>query len=333
MGTGEIPVNILTGFLGSGKTTLLNNILTEHHGEKVAVIVNEYGDINIDGLLVLHSDEDIIQMNNGCICCTVRGDLIKMLMNLLVAQHKGDITFDRIVIETTGLADPGPVAQTFIFDEALSSVFALDTIITVVDSQHIIEQLDSFEEPQEQIGFADIIMLNKIDLVDSSRLTAIRQRIHQINPTARLLESQHSQVALSDILDIYSFDLESKLMFDPDFLEVHHPHHHSDSVTSLSFIEKHPLDMEKLNHWMADLITHKGQDLLRYKGILNVEGMNERLIFQGVHMLFSGTFDRPWQPNEAKESRLIFIGKHLDQHALTKQFNQCLATRPLPLKG
>ncbi len=263
----KIPVAILTGYLGAGKTTLLNRILTEKHNQKIAVIVNEYGEVGIDNQLVVDSEEEILEMNNGCICCTVRGDLIRILRTLVFSMDQGKVAFDRVLIETTGLADPAPVAQTFFMDELLSEIFEVDSIVTVVDSKHVTRHLDDQDEAQEQIAFADVIILNKTDLVSNNELKSLEQRLVNINPTAKRLYARDCKVNLRDILGINTFDVNRKIEIDPHFLEDHHHHHHDDKVSSIAFREEKPLDLAKVDHWMSYLVREKGEDLLRYKGI------------------------------------------------------------------
>lgn len=321
----KIPVTILTGYLGAGKTTLLNRILTEKHNQKVAVIVNEYGEVGIDNQLVVDADEEILEMNNGCICCTVRGDLIRILRTLVFSMEQGKVKFDRVLIETTGLADPAPVAQSFFMDELLSEKFEVDSIITVVDSKHITRHLDNHDEAQEQIAFADVIVLNKTDLVSDSDLKTLEQRISNMNPAANRIHAQDCNINLSDILGINTFDVNRKLEIDPHFLEDHHHHHHDDKVSSIAFREEKPLDLDKVDHWMSYLVREKGEDLLRYKGILHIKGMEQRVVFQGLHMLFSGNPDRKWKKNEIRLSELVFIGKDLNKEELEQQFKNCIA--------
>ncbi|MDQ0859922.1 GTP-binding protein [Bacillus sp. V2I10] len=322
----KIPVTILTGYLGAGKTTLLNRILTEKHNQKIAVIVNEYGEVGIDNQLVVDADEEILEMNNGCICCTVRGDLIRILRTLVFSMDQGNVKFNRVLIETTGLADPAPVAQTFFMDELLSEKFEVDSIITVVDSKHITKHLDGHDEAQEQIAFADVIILNKTDLVTEDNLNFLERRISKMNPAAKRMHAQNCNIDLKDILGIHTFDLNRKLEIDPHFLEDHHHHHHDDKVSSIAFREEKPLDFEKVNRWISYLVREKGEDLLRYKGILYIQDSEERLVFQGLHMLFSGSPDRKWKDNETRISELVFIGKNLDKEALEQQFKHCIAT-------
>ncbi|MGG0838504.1 GTP-binding protein [Bacillus paralicheniformis] len=321
----KIPVTILTGYLGAGKTTLLNRILTEKHNQKIAVIVNEYGEVGIDNQLVVNSEEEILEMNNGCICCTVRGDLIRILRTLVFSMDQGKVAFDRVLIETTGLADPAPVAQTFFMDELLSDIFEVDSIVTVVDSKHITRHLDDQDEAQEQIAFADVIILNKTDLVSNNDLKSLEQRLVNMNPAAKRLHARDCNINLKDILGINTFDVNRKLEIDPHFLEDHHHHHHDDKVSSIAFREEKPLDLAKVDHWMSDLVREKGEDLLRYKGILSIKGEEYRIVFQGLHMLFSGRPDRKWNENETKQSELVFIGKDLDKEELERQFKNCIA--------
>ena len=255
----KIPVTILTGYLGAGKTTLLNRILTEKHHQKIAVIVNEYGEVGIDNQLVVDADEEILEMNNGCICCTVRGDLIRILRTLVFSMEQGKVKFDRVLIETTGLADPAPVAQTFFMDELLSEKFEVDSIITVVDSKHITRHLDGHDEAQEQIAFADVIILNKTDLVSNDDLQSLERRLTNINPAAKRLHAQNCNINLKDILGINTFDVNRKLEIDPHFLEDHHHHDHDDKVSSIAFRENKPLDLEKVDQWMSYLVQKRGR--------------------------------------------------------------------------
>ncbi|MCQ6275858.1 GTP-binding protein [Bacillus sp. V3B] len=321
----KIPVTILTGYLGAGKTTLLNRILTEKHHQKIAVIVNEFGEVGIDNQLVVDADEEILEMNNGCICCTVRGDLIRILRTLVFSMEQGKVKFDRVLIETTGLADPAPVAQTFFMDELLSEKFEVDSIITVVDSKHVTRHLDGHDEAQEQIAFADVIIINKTDLVSDEDLNRLGRRITNINPAAKRLHAQNCNINLKDILGINTFDVNRKLEIDPHFLEDHHHHHHDDKVSSIAFREERTLDLEKVDLWMDYLVREKGEDLLRYKGILHIKGMEQRIVFQGLHMLFSGHPDRKWKENETRLSELVFIGKDLNKEELEQQFKNCIA--------
>lgn len=325
MKRGKIPVSILTGYLGAGKTTLLNKILTEKHNQKVAVIVNEFGEIGIDHQLIVNSDEEIVEMNNGCICCTVRGDLIRILRSLVASMEQGKVSFDRVIIETTGLADPAPVAQTFFMDRMLGEIFEVDSIVTVVDCKHIHYHLDIKDEAQEQIAFADVIIMNKLDLLRKEELDELDSRIEAINPIAPRLYTTNAQVDLTKILGLKSFDLNVKLGINPRFLEGHHHHHHNDNIKAISFREERPLDRKKVDLWMSYLVQVKGQDLLRYKGILHMKGIQERVVFQGLHMMFAGQPDRRWKAGEEKVSEIVFIGRNLNKEELAIQFKNCIA--------
>ena len=316
-----IPVTVLTGYLGAGKTTLLNRIRTEQHGKKYAVIVNEFGEIGIDNDLVVDADEEVFEMNNGCICCTVRGDLIRILANLMKRKGK----FDAILIETTGLADPSPVAQTFFVDEDVRAKTRLDAIVTVVDAKHILSSLKSAKEAREQIAFADVILLNKADLADAAELDAAEAAIRHINPLAVIHRTTKSGVALDEILDRGAFDLERILAIEPNFLEGGHHHDHEEDVQSFSFETTRPMDGEALTHWLQTTLQTRGQDILRSKGIFDVKGETKRFVFQGVHMLMDGDLTSPWKPDETRRSRMVFIGRNLDQDELKRGFDSCIA--------
>lgn len=314
----SIPVTVLTGYLGAGKTTLLNRILTQEHGKKIAVIVNEFGEIGIDNQLVVDADEEIFEMNNGCICCTVRGDLIRIIGNLLKRRQK----FDRLVIETTGLADPAPVIQTFFMDEDMQEKLSLDAVITVVDAKHIWQHWDS-EEAREQIAFADVILLNKTDLVSETELVELEKRIRDLNPLVKVYRTHNAELGMEAILGLQAFDLEKTLSLEPDFLKEHH-HQHDDTIGSVAIVESGAVDGDKLSNWVEELLRTQGVDIFRMKGILNMAGEDNRFVFQGVHMLFDGIHDRPWKATETRRNELVFIGRNLDKEKLTSDFRTCL---------
>jgi G3E family GTPase len=316
----QIPVTVLTGYLGAGKTTLLNRLLAEEHGKRYAVIVNEFGEIGIDNELVVDADEEVFEMNNGCICCTVRGDLIRIIGNLL--KRKG--TFDAILIETTGLADPAPVAQTFFVDDEVRSVAKLDSIVTVVDAKNVVARLDDSHEAAEQIAFADIILLNKSDLVPAVELAALEARLRAINPTAIIHRTERCAIAPTEILDRRAFDLDRILAIEPDFLG-EDAHEHDDAVTSVALRETQPIDVNRFNQWIGTLLREKGLSILRSKGILDLKGSPNRFIFQGVHMLMEGDDGKPWGRSEVRDSKLVFIGRDLDADELKAGFAACVA--------
>jgi G3E family GTPase len=325
MSSNLIPVTILTGFLGSGKTTLLNYILKQPHGHRIAVIENEFGEAGIDNeLLVQDQGEQIIEMNNGCICCTVRGDLVRILGELAGKRRAGTLQFDRVVIETTGLADPAPVAQTFFVDEDITQNFMLDAIVTLVDAKHAPLQLDEHHEAQEQVGFADRILLTKTDLVNPDEVRALRQRLARMNPRARIAESRQGVAALEDLLDIRGFNLNAILEIEPDFLS-DVTHEHDDEITSFVFREKRPMDLEKIEDFLSAMVQVHGAQLLRYKGILNIHGVDRRVVFQGVHMLMGSDLAQPWAAGETRESKMVFIGKDLPREALEKGLTHSVA--------
>ena len=321
----RVPVTVITGFLGSGKTTLVNRILTEQHGRRIAVIENEFGEVGIDDALVLDAEEEIFEMNNGCICCTVRGDLIRILGALMRRRDR----FDQILIETTGLADPAPVAQTFFVDDEIRDRLRLDAIVTMVDAAHVLEHLDEVKpddvenEAVEQVAFADRMILNKVDLVDEPKLTAVESRLRSINSAAEIVRSQDAKVDLDRILDVGAFDLQRVLTDDPAFLE-QTDHQHDQTVTSVGFQIDGDIDVDKLNDWLGELLGYRGVDIFRSKGILALENQSRQYVFQGVHMLFDGTEGREWRPDEPRTNRMVFIGRNLDRAELEAGFRGCL---------
>ena len=319
-----VPVTILTGFLGSGKTTLLNRILREDHGQRIAVIENEFGEVGVDSDLIEKGDEQIVQMNNGCICCTVRGDLIRILGELKDKRDRGALKFDRVVIETTGMADPGPVAQTFFTDDEIGNYYLLDSIITVVDAKHAPQQLDEFHEAQEQVGFADRLLLSKTDLTNEEQTKKLVERLRRMNPRAPIKKVHFGDAPLAEVLDIRGFNLNAILELDPEFLtDLDHEHH--DEVESFVFRAKKPFDGQKLEQFLSGMIQVYGPDLLRYKGILWMKGNARRVVFQGVHMMMGGDLGKPWTKADQKESILVFIGKKLPKDLFLAGLEECLA--------
>ena len=316
----QIPVTVLTGFLGAGKTTLLNRILTEQHGNRYAVIVNEFGEEGIDNDLVVDADEEVFEMNNGCICCTVRGDLIRILGGLMKRADK----FDAIIVETTGLADPAPVAQTFFVDQDVADRTRLDAIVTVADAVHLDNQLGEHHEAEEQIAFADIVLLNKTDLVEVEGLGRVEDRIRGINPYTKIIRTEHCAANLDEVLGLKAFSLDRVLEVEPDFLTSDHDHEHDDDVKSISLVADAPLDLDKFQTWFGQLLQTRGQDILRSKGILDFKGEDDRYVFQGVHMLMDGAPMGAW-PEGSRQSRLVFIGRDLDTMGLEDGFAACRA--------
>ena len=342
----KIPVTVLTGYLGAGKTTLLNRILSEPHGKKYAVIVNEFGEIGIDNDLVIGADEEVFEMNNGCICCTVRGDLVRILDGLM--RRKGK--FDAIIVETTGLADPAPVAQTFFVDENVGRKTKLDAVVTVADAKWLNERLKDAPEAKNQIAFADVILINKTDLVSAEELDEVEARIRGINPYAKVHKTERAQIPLSEVLGRNAFDLDRILDIEPEFLEgdghdhdhdhdhghdhddhdheAHHgglKHYHDEEMQSVSLRSDKPLDPDKFFPWVQDLVQKEGPNILRCKGILAFKDDDERFVFQGVHMILDGDHQRPWNKGEKRDSRIIFIGRNLPEEKIRQEFERCIA--------
>ena len=340
----KIPVTVLTGYLGAGKTTLLNRILSENHGKKYAVIVNEFGEIGIDNELVVNADEEVFEMNNGCICCTVRGDLVRIIDGLM--RRKGK--FDAIIVETTGLADPAPVAQTFFMDEQVGARTRLDAVVTVADAKWLKDRLKDAPEAKNQIAFADVILLNKTDLVTPAELSEVEARIRAINPYARLHKTERSKIDIAEVLDRNAFDLDRILDIEPQFLTADgdghdHDHHHHDhghdhhhdhgglkhyhdeDMQSISIKTDKALDPDKFFPWVQDLVATDGKDILRSKGIINFKDDPERYVFQGVHMILDGDHQRKWREDEVRDSRIVFIGRKLPEEKIRKGFESCIA--------
>jgi G3E family GTPase len=373
----KIPVTVLTGYLGAGKTTLLNRILTEDHGKRYAVIVNEFGEIGIDNDLVVGADEDVFEMNNGCVCCTVRGDLIRVVAGLMKRQRPGKPAFDAIIVETTGLADPGPVAQTFFVDEDVKAKTQLDSVTALVDAKHVMARLDDSKEAREQVAFADRIILNKTDLVTEAELVDVERRLRKLNPLAPITRAERANVPLDQVLGLGGFDLGRILDINPEFANpahgeaghVHdehcgHDHHehdhdhdhghhghnhatdpdgpdasdgvsrsaegarghnHADDIKGISLSLERPMDGAKFTAWLDRLLGEQGQNILRAKGIIDVNGEDRRLVFQAVHMILEGDLQREWGANERRWSRAVFIGRDLDEAALRAGFEACAA--------
>ena len=346
----KVPVTVLTGYLGAGKTTLLNRILSEPHGKKYAVIVNEFGEIGIDNDLVFGADEEVFEMNNGCICCTVRGDLVRILDGLM--RRKGK--FDAIIVETTGLADPAPVAQTFFVDENVGRKTRLDAVVTVADARWLSDRLKDAPEAKNQIAFADVILINKTDLVSAEELQEVEARIRSINPYAKVHKTERAKIALDEVLGRNAFDLDRILDIEPEFLETeedhdhHHAndhgldhghahahahahqqrglkHYHDEEMQSVSLRSDKPLDPDKFFPWVQNLVQTDGPSILRCKGILSFLNDDERFVFQGVHMILDGDHQRPWNKNEKRDSRIVFIGRNLPEEKIRQGFESCVA--------
>ncbi|HEY8607090.1 MAG TPA: GTP-binding protein [Noviherbaspirillum sp.] len=352
-----VPATILTGFLGAGKTTLLNRILREPHGHRIAVIENEFGQENIDNeILVQDSNEQIVEMSNGCVCCTVRGDLIVALGTLAQKRAAGELDFDHVVIETTGLANPGPVAQTFFMDDEVAAHYLLDAVVTVVDARHAMQQLDEHEEAQRQVGFADKLLLSKTDLVDAARVDALTARLRRINPRAAIGRTDFGQVPIGEVLDLRGFNLNDKLELDPDFLaaedahghhahegehehdhghacdahcghdHVHDHHHarHADDIAAFVFRSDRPFDTARLDEFLGGLVQVFGPRMLRYKGVLWMDGADRKVVFQGVHQMMGTDIGAKWAEGEQRGSKMVFIGKNLPEETFMKGLEQCL---------
>lgn len=327
----EIPVTILTGFLGAGKTTLLNRILTEDHRHKIAVIENEFGEEGIDNeLLVQNNKEQIVQMNNGCICCTIRGDLSRILTDLRLRRDCGEIDFDRVVIETTGVANPGPVCQTFFMDDAVACFYRLDGVVTLVDAKYGNKTLDEQLEAKDQVGFADRIFVSKTDLVTPEEYEALKERLIAINPRAPIEAVHMGEVAVDKVLDIYGFNMNDILEIDPAFFSAVHPHHHSDDVKAFVFESKKPFHPIRFEEYVKSLVSVYGQDMLRYKGVIYFRETKHRCVFQGVHMVCSSDVLGEWG-NREPENKIVIIGRNLPSDAIIKGFESCLAGDDEPL--
>ena len=349
MSVGLIPATILTGFLGAGKTTLLKRVLTESHGQKIAVIENEFGEENIDNdILVADTNEQIIQMSNGCVCCTIREDLRTTLADLAAKRRKGELDFERVVIETTGLADPGPVAQTFFMDDEIAESYLLDSILTLVDAKHADQQLDTRQEARRQVGFADQIFISKSDLVAPAEVEALVHRLKHMNPRAPMQPVHFGEVPIAKVFDLRGFNLNAKLEIDPEFLsddghghdhhdhdhhdhehgehcDHPHHHHHDDDVKSFAFKSERPFNAAKLEDFLGSIVQVYGPKMLRYKGVLYMKGTDRKVVFQGVHQLMGSDLGPKWLPNEPKMSKMVFIGIDLPREILLQGLEGCLA--------
>ncbi|ACB36088.1 cobalamin synthesis protein P47K [Leptothrix cholodnii SP-6] len=343
MSSGLIPATILTGFLGSGKTTLLKRVLSEAHGQKIAVIENEFGEENIDNeILVADTKEQIIQLSNGCICCSIREDLRSTLSDLATRRRKGELDFDRVVIETTGLADPGPVAQTFFMDDEVAESYLLDSVLTLVDAKHAQKQLDDRQEARRQIGFADQLFISKADLVDAADLEALAHRLKHMNPRAPQRPVNFGEVSIAEVFDLRGFNLNAKLEIDPEFLSADehahdhhdhdhehcdhpHHHHHDDDVKSFVFRASRPFSPAKLEDFLGSVVQIYGPRMLRYKGVLHMQGTDRKVIFQGVHQLMGSDLGPKWEAAEERGSKMVFIGIDLPREVFQQGLEQCLA--------
>ena len=345
MSQGLIPATILTGFLGAGKTTLLKRVLSETHGRKIAVIENEFGEENIDSeILIADTTEQILQLSNGCVCCTIREDLRSTLADLAAKRRKGELDFERVVIETTGLADPGPVAQTFFMDDEIAESYLLDSILTLVDAKHAEGQLDARQEARRQVGFADQIFISKSELVDESALQALTHRLKRMNPRAPQRKVHFGEVPIAEVFDLHGFNLNAKLDIDPEFLNAErhdhsghdhdhehdaacdHPrhHHHDDDVKSFVFRADKAFNPAKLEDFLGAIVQVYGPKMLRYKGVLYMKGSDKKVIFQGVHQLMGSDLGPKWLPAEKKQSKMVFIGIDLPKEILLQGLEQCL---------
>jgi G3E family GTPase len=343
MSNGLIPATILTGFLGSGKTTLLKRVLSESHGQKIAVIENEFGEENIDNeILVADTEEQIVQLSNGCVCCTIREDLRSTLAVLAAKRRRGELHFERVVIETTGLADPGPVAQTFFMDDEIAESFLLDSILTLVDAKHANQQLDTRQEARRQVGFADQIFISKSDLVDAKEVDELSHRLKHMNPRAPQRRVHFGEVPISEVFDLRGFNLNTKLEIDPEFLNdtAHdhhhhdhehgehcdhpHHHHHDDDVKSFVFRADKAFNPAKLEDFLGAIVQVYGPKMLRYKGVLYMKGSDRKVVFQGVHQMMGSDLGPKWTPGEKKQSKMVFIGVDLPRDILLQGLEQCL---------